>query len=480
MIITVAFEVKNYVNVMECWPIKKGDITFFLEREDDVLKRVCIAFSGVGIEHAPSFEESSTEGEAPLINIRGAGYAALARKNIMNWQAVVSGQQIDNLDYDNYELRFNAENIDEDSIIHIKSFKTNSDKALNSTCDFEQIGRAFCVGPIADDRIESTSHYREGRIAFEAHRFVDSYNNMFLFLETRYCDGKTKTAQQVELLLKEPIFCESLRHTLVEFVNERTRPGEKKFDFLKITDGIRDQIKTLVMVRGSLRHHSLKSPFRWDPNKQDEYESAARFLGAVVGHIVITESLADIYAPETLKSFREISISTGFETKIRLDTRRLDKKRTLSLNMSYPTTVISSRLCATVLRNAIKACANDGQLADTVRFEGTNTKSGLDVTSLEFGIWAYTPDRSIALDKPSTLIECEFEHFREGIITKANFTVPFNGNKLTIPDVWELVTFSFDHIERREPATRIMKLRLIMNDSTMSLVTYRVGSQVRN
>ena len=54
MIITVAFDVKNHVEVMEGWPIKTGDMTFFLEREDNVLKRVCIAFSGVGMEHAPS------------------------------------------------------------------------------------------------------------------------------------------------------------------------------------------------------------------------------------------------------------------------------------------------------------------------------------------------------------------------------------------------------------------------------------------
>ena len=47
MIVTVAFDVKNHVEVMEGWPMKLGNTTFFLEREANVIKRVCAAFSGV-------------------------------------------------------------------------------------------------------------------------------------------------------------------------------------------------------------------------------------------------------------------------------------------------------------------------------------------------------------------------------------------------------------------------------------------------
>src|SRR3546814_6398968 len=138
-------------------------MTYFLEREGNVLKRVCVALSGVGIEHATSFKSANDEREVPHVEISGGIYSVLARKNIMNWQAVLSGPQIVDLDYDNYELRFHAENIGEEHRIHVKSFKPGSSKSLNSACDFEQIGRAFCVGPISDDQIESTSHFREDR-----------------------------------------------------------------------------------------------------------------------------------------------------------------------------------------------------------------------------------------------------------------------------------------------------------------------------
>src|SRR3546814_10405244 len=77
---------------MEGWPIEMGDMTYFLEREGNVLKRVCVAFSGVGIEHAPSFKSANDEREVPHVEISGGIYSVLARKNIMNWQAVLSGR----------------------------------------------------------------------------------------------------------------------------------------------------------------------------------------------------------------------------------------------------------------------------------------------------------------------------------------------------------------------------------------------------
>lgn len=480
MIITVAFDVKNYVEVMEGWPIKKGDMTFFMEREANVLKRVCLAFSGVGIEHAPNVKPANNEEGNPYITISDGGYAGLARKNIMNWQAVVSGQQIVDLDYDNYELRFHAENVDEESHIHITSFKSKSDQALNSACDFEQIGRAFCVGRISDDRIESTSHFREGRIAFEAGRYVDAYNNMFLFLETRYCDGKTGNDKQTELLLKQPKFCEILERIANEFATKGGSSRRHEFNLFKPGDGTREKIKTLVLLRGKLRHHSLKSPHRWDPNKQNEHESAARFLGAVVGDIVIKESLDDIYAPSTLKKFREISVTTGYETKIKLRTHRLERERTLVLDMSYPTTVVSSQLCLAAVRSAIQACDKEGQLADTVRFDATHSQADLELLSLDFDVWAYTQTRAIETEKPIGSVRCSFEHSRAGTIMKHEFSIPVQGHKLSILDVWKLLGFSFDHIEKSDPTTRIMRLRLFLNDSTKAIVGYRVGAHVKN
>jgi hypothetical protein len=263
-------------------------------------------------------------------------------------------------------------------------------------------------------------------------------------------------------------------------VSQDGRSQKAKFDLFKPGEGTLEKIKVLVLLRGKLRHHSLKSPHRWDPNKQDEHESAARFLSAVVGDIVIKESLAEIYAPDALRKFRDISVSTGFETKIKVLTARLEKQRMLALDMSYPTTVVSSQLCLVTVRNAIEACEKEGQLSDTVRLEAMLSRTNIELFSLDFDVWAYTQTRAVETEKPIVSIKCSFEHFSAGIILKNEFFIPFQGQKLTIQDVWNLLRFSFDHIEQRNPTTRIMKLKLLLNDSAKAIVTYRVGAQVKN
>lgn len=479
MIVTVAFDVKNYVEVMDGWPIKTGNTTFFLEREANVLKRVCLAFSGVNVAQAPNVQPARSEAEIPHITITERDHASLARKIIMNWQTVVCGQQIVDLDYDNYDLRFRAEDVSEETSIHIKSFRSNPNSALNQECDFEQIGRAFCVGPISDDRIESTSHFREGRLAYGAGRYIDAYNNMYLFLETRFCDGKTGNEKQTDLLLSQVELCQAVEDSATAFGRQRST-GVSAFDLFKPMDTTRDKIRALVLLRGKLRHHSLKSPQRWDPNKQNEYEGAARFLSAVVGDIVIKESIADIYEPAALQMFRDISVATHHETKIKVNTHRLNKERMLVLDMSYPTTVVSSKLCLSALRSAVQACEKEGQLGDTVRLHASSGRSRLELFLLDFDVWAYTQNRAIETKDPIVSVRCGFEHYQAGFIVRHEFSIPIPGNKLSILDVWKLLRDCFDHIEERDPRTRTMSLELYLRDGDKAFAAYRVGAQVNN
>lgn len=479
MKISVAFDVKNHVEVMESWPIIRGNMTFFLERENNLVKRVVLRFSNVGIENAPKMVRSSDTDDIPSITIRGEEYAQLAISQILSWQAVVSGLQIFDLDFDDYEMRFHPENMDEEDQIHIKSFRS-SNNTLKSTCEFEQIGRGFCVGNIPLDRIEYTSHYREGRLALDVGRNIDAYNNMFLFLETRYCDGKTKTAQQVDLLLKSQTFVDSFEKAISELANKQLAQSKHLKDVFDESLSIRDKIKSIVNLRGKLRHHSLKSPFRWDPNKQGEYEEPARFLSSVVADIVIKESLRDIYAPENLDTFRDLSVSSGFESIIKVQTYRLENKRTLELNMSFPTTVVSSKLCLVALRNALEECEKNTQIGDTTRLDATNDRNGLELFETELGLWAYTDSQSMKSNNPADKVRCRFEHFQSGIVIKHEFIFPIQVNEINIENAWGLLKHCFDRIENIDPTTRVMNLKLFLGEIKRPILTYRVGAQVIN
>ncbi|NYS79295.1 MULTISPECIES: hypothetical protein [Halomonadaceae] len=478
MVITIAFDVKNYIEVSESWPIKIGNTSFHLDRKDNIVNKVCISYQKVEIEKAPKLLKPVEPRKPPTLTINDGGYAILAIKQITNWQTVISGLQIFDLDFDNYEIQFHAENPDEQEHIHINSFRRTQKDALNSACDFEQIGRAFCVSSIEKSRIESSSHFREGRIAYEAGRYVDSYNNMFLFLETRYCDGKTKTAQQVELLTKNNTFIEALKQSISNIQPNNVSQSKHLEGLFNKNISIEEKIKILVLLRGKLRHHSLKNPQRWDPNKQNEYEEAAEFLGSIVGHIVILESLDDIYAPETLNKFRDLSISSGYQTNIKVMTNRLEKEPSLALNISYPTTVISSQLCLTTLRRTLTECERHGQLTDTVNIEAIQSNTELEVFAIEFGIWAYTSLRSIETDIIENAIFCRFEHLQSGIIVKHEFSLPVKDKKISIINAWNLLTLCLDWIEKKDPTTRILSLKLYFNERKTPVLSYRTGPQV--
>lgn len=44
MKISIAFDVKNHVEVLEGWPITREDMTFFLEREENLVKGLLLRF----------------------------------------------------------------------------------------------------------------------------------------------------------------------------------------------------------------------------------------------------------------------------------------------------------------------------------------------------------------------------------------------------------------------------------------------------
>lgn len=480
MIITIAFKVKNRLEIAESWPIKVGETTFFLECRDGLVQNACISYTGVNVDKAPKIQPLTSTNAHYEIVMMVNEYISMAIKKIMDWQTIISGKYIFDLDFDSYELRFQPENMTEEKKIPIRSFHRYDGDSRKVSCVFEQIGKAFYVGPIENFRIESTSHFREGRIAYDSGRYIDSYNNMFLFLETRYCDGKTKTAQQIQLLSENPIFISALKQALSSFQSSDFLKSSHLAVLSDITKEIKEKIKAIVHLRGYLRHHSLKSPQRWDPNKQDKYEVPARFLGLVVGHIVIEETLNDIYAPEPLKLFQEMAISGGRETKIIVNTVRLEKKPTLSLNISFPTTVMSSKLSLSTAREAISFCERSDQLPDTVKIEATHSKTGMELVVIELGVWAYTQARSIQLKPTTSSIKCHFEHFQSTTYMKHEFSLSFRERVLTIDSAWKLIKQCFDWIEERDPTTCILNLKIYLNDNRVPIVSYRTGAQVIN
>ncbi|TMN16193.1 hypothetical protein [Pseudoxanthomonas sp. X-1] len=466
---------------MESWPVRAGDTSLFLECESGVVKMVCVSYSGVGIENAPQLEACSESSPAARISLPGGIYIESTVEKLMEWQTVLSGQQVFDLDFDNPQLRFRAENPSEDGMIPITSFGSSRGEILNAALDFDAIGKAFLVNSVDHVRVESVAHFREGRIAYASGRHVDAYNNYYLFLETRYCDGKFGNERQTKLLCQVPDFLKYLNEAIVYFRQEATEKQPRKSKHLeevfKPDSTAYKKIESLVLLRGHLRHHSLKSPHRWNPNRQQEYEMPARFLGLVVGNIVLSESLRDIYDPVIQEKFRDISSNAGLKTEIKVSTYRIDRKPTLVVDMTFPTTVTSTRLCLRATRDTIDLCENKEQLSDTTKLAAE--ANGLELFVAEVGIWAYTVTRSVKGMPERNYIRCVFEYLKAGAVLRGEFKLPIQRSTIDVLSGWRLLESCFDWIENRDPTTRIVTLRIFLNEFESPLIRYAVGAQVK-
>ena len=147
--------------------------------------------------------------------------------------------------------------------------------------------------------------------------------------------------------------------------------------------------------------------------------------------------------------------------------------------MSYPTTLISTKICLTTLRNALEACEKDGQLGDTFRFDAVHGSNDLELFEADLDIWVFSETPTLEKKDVDDKMRCRFEHFRSGIIMKHEFEFPIPVNEIDVNYAWSLLKYCFDHIEKKDITTRVMSLKMFLGQRKRPVATYRVGAQVK-
>ena len=78
MIVTFSFEIRNFVEVIEDWPIQKDDVIFAIKRDGDIAKRVVISYTGIDIKYAPTISVNEFDSRTKSINLNIAKHKELA------------------------------------------------------------------------------------------------------------------------------------------------------------------------------------------------------------------------------------------------------------------------------------------------------------------------------------------------------------------------------------------------------------------
>jgi hypothetical protein len=191
MIFSIAFPILNKVQVKHPWPVSVGNQTFFIKTKDELATAVGIQYSGVSIDVAPVFEKAALPGGTAQIKLGSSAHSIVAERDLRAWQSLLTAYVLIDIDFDSPTLEFRPENDDEKSRIVIHNFSRTKNEIVRGSVEFGILGRAFLGREKGRDLIEVMALFREANKALFSERYIDAYNQFYLFLETQFCEGQT-------------------------------------------------------------------------------------------------------------------------------------------------------------------------------------------------------------------------------------------------------------------------------------------------
>ena len=388
MIVSVKFPILNPVYVPHPWPIRVGSRKYFLENKDGLISAVGVLFSGVPIDQAPTIEKQSSGPVKANLNFKTGNYTLLAERDIRAWQSLLAAYSFIDIDFDSATEEFKPENEDERSRIGIHNFSHSKKPRLWRGVEYAIFGRAFLALDLGEALIEPMSFYREGTKALFTERSIDAYNQFYLFIETQFCGGHTGTNEATNQLMQSPIFTAALNGVALEYQSDAKRRDALRFKSLSNwPDDQRSLVREMVLLRGQLRHHSLASPHRWDPDKQEHYENEARFLSLVCNAIAFPMTTGTLWDPTVVERFTELAkeMHMTIEVHVKLTIREDEHLQDIAMNMTLPQSQPDPQLAKFILTKALEELDKKSPGAELFAMRAWSKSNGTELFRYDVG-----------------------------------------------------------------------------------------------
>jgi hypothetical protein len=218
-------------------------------------------------------------------------------------------------------------------------------------------------------------------------RYVDAYNNFFLFVETQFLRS-TDTKKAVASLLASAEFMAGLQASVDAVGKNRQQKPMIFDDALRrwATDPL-PLVKEIVLLRGKLRHHSLRHQERGDPTKHGAHEEEAHFLARVAQAIAFPETvnvfLNEPYQGRFLAMADEVHQT--IVVNVRITARFNEQIHDVALNMKFPQRSPSLQLAREVLNRSLSTFDERSPGAQLIALRATIAGSGVELLRFEVG-----------------------------------------------------------------------------------------------
>jgi len=480
MIATYEFKVLNKVTFSEIWPVRLEDKTLSFEETDGIVTAIKISIKADAKSYLPKITPNPSKGVSALIEYKDSILFADALDTLLSWQASVVPFAPISIDFDTPKISFDLEPGEEkpDNTAFGLSFSYNNEVV---TCDYENVAKAFLIGAKSEVDTQALAFFREGRLSFLAGRFIDAYLNYFLYLETKYCDGKTGNKIQSELLSKNPMLQKMLDEKC-STLDTKNREDPKLQGVYDEKSDYYSRFKSLVELRGKLRHHSLKHKQRWNPNNHKPYEQAALFLGALVGGQVLEDGISELYSAPNEKKFFNAAEKSLATTEVINKIISIAPNGSINCNIILPCKTLNPRSVANCIKMLLKNNAQNFNIDTVVRIDAITKAFNLKAYEARLGPWCFTEDRTLKLENIDVIkVSCDYRD-RGGNLSNVEFNATqwLTSSSISMGDAWHLLEKSLLHIENIHPPAQIHKVEVKVKNHRVPIISYYLGSGALN
>lgn len=291
-----------------------------LKEEGGELTKISITLPNFPIEALPSISSTPDLEIKMSISIPTDPFIDDVFSKIRTIEGSLSFWGVDEINTEEYEREWIAENETEKSLLQMFSYKTNFHEPPikdRPTTHLDLVIRSI----ISTEKFEpfeiALNFNRRGKIDFKSGKYIEAIYDYFFFLEHLYSNGKFRSkelANQFENSKELVAFIEKTKNEIqIHEPDVKTNSELKKI----INTTTQETIREIIKLRGFLHHHSRSNPNIWHPSKQKDFKGEAIFLMHLCHSISISKCITELFTNDCLTKFRDTIVVDAEKQRIR-------------------------------------------------------------------------------------------------------------------------------------------------------------------
>lgn len=258
------FKIDSVINSNILFPIEIDNYEYNFIVNNSNIDYITVTINNICFDKLPTFIRY----ENPINKITGEFINTnpefdKIKDNLKIIQGILSLFGVLNINLNEYEIDWIAENEDEKKQISLNNIKSKHSDSFFQDVPFDLLAKCILFSEKIKDYSTQLNLFRRGFNDMRNEFYIQAYNNFYLIIESFYANGKFRRNDVTEEFLKS----EELNKITNKIINENNIYLDLKAFYKKIID-----------KRGFFHHHSSQKKEMWHPEYQEKHIEDAKIL----------------------------------------------------------------------------------------------------------------------------------------------------------------------------------------------------------